>query len=161
MSSIEYINSTSISSSTTTISFSNIPQNYVDLIITGTIKPTTANVGLRIRFNTDINTNYSSTYFYGNGTSALSGRETAATSIYGNLTIGAYATPLNINIFNYSNTNMFKTAIADDVAPDYTAGQTIGLWRSTAAINNITIALGSTFPSQNIINASVILWGIK
>lgn len=161
MSAIEYIAGTTITSSTATASFSNIPGTYTDLIIAGTLVAVAGNVGLRVRFNSDSGTNYSSTLLYGNGTSALSIRESTAASAYGAGTIGSANNPVFFHVFSYANTSVNKTLIGYDLASDYTAGCVVGLWRSTAAITTVTIALGASFPNTNISTATLSLWGVK
>lgn len=161
MSAIEYIAGTTITTSTASIPFSNIPATYTDLIIYGSIVAVAGNVGLRVRFNSDSGTNYSSTIMYGNGSTALSGRESNATSAYAAVTIGGSNNPVCFHVLGYANPSVNKTLLGYDLASDYTAGLVVSAWRSTAAITSVTIALGSTFPSTNISAATLSLWGVR
>lgn len=153
--------SVSSSGSISTFTLSSIPATYTDLVL---ICNATANPGpeFLMRFNSDTAANYSTTLLTGNGTSAASNRSTNATTIRINdgLTTNVISNQI-VNIMNYSNTTTFKTTISrSNSTPD--AAQTIvGLYRSTAAINSITILFdrsstfnsGSTFTLYGILKA--------
>jgi hypothetical protein len=152
------IASTTLGSSAASVTFSSIPSTYTDLVIVSFAANTAVNAnGMGIRFNSDTATNYSKTYLYGDGTSAVTGRGTNQTNIsISNLPIsstGVFATTIT-NIQNYSNTTTYKTVLSrgggantGNLAIVY-----IGLWRSTSAISTIDLIndsgnfiTGSTF----------------
>ena len=112
------ISSQTLGSATSTLTFSNIPGTYTDLVLVVSGKSTAAGVqdGLAIRVNSDSGANYSATYMRGDGTSALSGRNSgdtyyrlAANAMGG--ASGSFAATL-VHFFDYSNSTTFKTILA-------------------------------------------------
>jgi len=136
-------------SSSSLITFSNIPQTYTDLVIVGTMFPVSGGSNnCFMRFNSDSNTNYSGTYYFADpGGSPTSypyrnSNQTGLGTSYGNSQAGREPW-WHTNILNYSNTNMYKTVIVKNGWADtwfMMAGQ---LWRSTSAITTITFSPAS------------------
>lgn len=132
--------------SVSTITFSSIPSNYTDLVLSINAAGSGGSVDTTLRFNSDSGTNYSRHYFYGSG-----GTMTTATNV--NLT--AIGSGMNVihNFMNYSNTNMFKTVLGNYwQSPSIMLTQAL-LWRSTTAINSISISVvggGQTFTNGSI-----------
>jgi len=123
-----------------TVSFTSIPSTYTDLRIVCSSSSADQNTFIRVgNGSVDTGTNYSRTVVYGDGTSAVSGRTTSTNQwVYNDGTALAAAT---IDIMNYSNTTTYKTAL---VRSNPNTGITrveayAELWRSTAAINIITL----------------------
>ena len=150
------IASTTLGSTATTVTFSSIAATYTDLILVCNPIPSTAGYDMYITFNNDTSTNYSRTYMLGDGSTASSGRNTnqnafVPAGIYNN-------SAFIIQIANYSNATTNKTVLARTSAASTYAVATIGLWRSTAAINRIDIssALGSNLATGSTFN----LYGI-
>lgn len=169
MSSIQYINSIVITSSTSSAVFNNIPQNYEDLILSCSTRFGSAS-GSKIRFNSDSASNYSLRYINGQASSAGSGGLSNITSIHNNLVWGDATvvnsfTPYIINIMSYKNSNIQKT-----ISWEYgtggglqgsssEVGTVFGLWRNTSPITSIEI---STFNATTYqIGSNFVLWGIK
>jgi hypothetical protein len=149
----EPIATQTLGTATATVTFSSIPQTYTDLILVfdGTIT-TTASTPFQL--NSDTGSNYSMTRIYGDGSSAVSTRNSNETS--GLITIANTGQSNFIaNFMNYSNTTTYKTVISrGGTASGYTTLIT-SLWRSTAAITSIslitvTYASGSTFTLYGI-----------
>ena len=145
---------TTLSSSAASYTFSSIPSTYTDLRLV-TYSTLTSADNTTLRFNGDTGSNYSSTYLGGNGSSASSGRFSNTTSTY----LGYIGTGVQkFDIMNYSNATTYKTVLcrSDDASNWVEAA--VGLWRSTAAINSVTIrcfgassfATGSTFTLYGI-----------
>lgn len=141
--------------STGSFIFSNIPQNYTDLVlvVNGLASSPTA-TGLR--FNGDTSSSYSATYLDGT-TAASSYRETNANTGWGGSYYSDRPSSVVINIMNYANTNTNKTFITR-----YGSGKTIvnitaGLWRKTEAINSINVYTGATFNTTT----TATLYGIE
>lgn len=114
-----------------------------------------------LRFNGDTGANYSRTYLFGDGTSALSGRATNDTSIFLNQGYQIMVTPgMTItDIFNYggSTNKTVLSQAAIDRNGSGTVDRIVGLWRNTAAITSITIFTpGGTFS-----DGKISLYGIK
>ena len=81
MSTYTPVASQTLSASASSVTFSNIPQDYTDLVLVAVPAGSTGSNGFfRFRLNSDSGTNYSSTYIYGDGTTAYSARATSATS---------------------------------------------------------------------------------
>ena len=153
------IATTTLGSSQTSVTLSSIPSTYTDLVLVSSIL--SSNDAIRIYFNGDTTSTYSYTYVTGDGTSATSGRSTTAKIVYG---IGQNTTtaPFTViaNIQNYANTTTYKTAVIRGSSSSYWSMASVGLWRSTSAINSITVIIdannllsGSTFTLWGILNA--------
>lgn len=152
------INTTTLSSAQATVTFSNIPSGYTDLILvfTGTLSSGTSVWGLQ--YNSNTGTNYSWTSLRGDGTSATSARDNGATRILCGW-IGTSQVTEIVHIMNYSNSTTNKTNMARNnstVASTYVSAN-VGLWRNTSAITSVTartdsstFASGSTFTLYGI-----------
>jgi hypothetical protein len=155
----EPIATTTLGSTAASYTFSSIPGTYTDLIIITNVKsPTTGN--MFIQFNGDTATNYSRTVLAGNGTSAVSARNSTIAKIYcdyfGYFNTGFDNTKI-IQIQNYSNTTTFKTSLIRSGAAATGTDAIVGLWRSTSAITSIRLdsdganfSTGSTFTLYGI-----------
>ena len=158
------IASTTLGSAAASVTFSSIAGTYTDLVLLSAASNLGVNGnGLAIQFNTDTATNYSKTYWYGDGTSVASGRNTTQSNIsISNMPIsstGVFAATVT-NIQNYSNATTYKTVLSRGGGAN-TGNLVIayvGLWRATpAAITTITLfsdtgnlATGSTFSLYGI-----------
>jgi hypothetical protein len=147
------IATTTLASATGSYTFSSIPSTYTDLVLIVNPKASVSNMG--VRFNSDSGTNYGDTWVYGDGTSALSTRDTSGNRIYQTITAGNVI--IKMNIMNYANTTTFKTTLSrtDDAANGLTA--IVGTWRSTAAINSVTVLAGT---GNLPVGTDVTLYGI-
>jgi len=125
------------SGSTTTITFSSIPQTYTDLRI---ISNLVFSGQIYLQFNGDTGGNYSITYVQGTGSSASSGRTTNQTNGmqmgYG---VSSNLTVFTADIFNYANTTTYKTALSRDSDAGGLAQASVGLWRNTSNITSIAV----------------------
>lgn len=142
-----------------TVTFSSIPATYTDLVLVINAQcQTSSGQGLYLQYNSDTATNYSSTVMYGNGTSAISSRTSSqAKAGIGNIDTSNYGTTI-VNIQNYSNATTYKTGISRSNAPANYVLSYVSLWRSTAAINALTILL-DTAPFNS--GSTFTLYGIK
>jgi len=155
------IATTTLGSAVTSYTFSSIPSTYTDLVLVTNFGADTATYA-RCRINGDTGSNYSETSVGGNGSLAQSFRDS-------NVSNGAYITYNGyagtnagsamyiLNLNNYSNTTTYKTILTREAAAASSAGATVSLWRSTAAINSIMLymnsgnfASGSTFTLYGI-----------
>ena len=130
---------------TSTVTFSSIPSTYSHLQIRGI----TAGSGVQstMRFNSDSATNYASHGILGDGTSATSGgsaSQTGINSIAYLTNVSNVFVPFVIDIFDYANTNKYKTIRFTFGWEANTSGNYVtfnsGLWMSTSAIDTITIS---------------------
>ena len=152
---------TTTSTGTTTITMSSIPSTYTDLvlIISGQI-----NGNVYYKINGDTSSNFSQTVVLGNGSSAISARQSnRSDGIYlGDNISSPMATDSSnaiIQFMNYSNTTTNKTSIfrVNNASAGTQAG--VGLWRSTSAINQVSITSSS---ANGILNGTTFtLYGIK
>lgn len=157
----EPIATTTLTSAVSSVSFGSIPQTYTDLVLVANCfsasGATSASIG--VQFNSDTSTNYSRTLLYGDGTSALSTRDSSTTSsnilYYEGITSLA---PNILNIMNYSNTTTYKTFFARANFAGSTVRLGAGLWRNTAAITSVTLVPTS---GSFGINSMFTLYGIK
>lgn len=142
--------------SLTSYTFSNIPQTYTDLVLIIEGKNSQSGGNMSIRFNGDTGSNYSRTYFYGDGTSVASGRASNATALDGGGTSpsGSF---VRWEIFNYASTSMQKTVLEHHVEPARLVARQVGLWRSTAAITSIQVTTQAALNSGQTIS----LYGVK
>jgi len=154
------IATTTLGSAAATVTFSSISSSYTDLVLIVNMSSTTnaANY-LYMQYNGDTGSNYSTTIVGGDGATAVSVRFANRT----NFNIDYSATPKTergnriINIMNYANTSTYKTGIVRSTRAGGGTDAIVGLWRSTAAINEIkltcdsdTFATGSTFTLYGI-----------
>jgi hypothetical protein len=151
----ESIATTTLSTDQANVTFSSISANFTDLIlvVNGTI---TSAAGLQLQFNGDTGNNYSRTVLDGNGSAASSGRQTSQP----NLSVGLLYTDMTnsiIHFFNYSNTTTNKTVLGRANNAANLVRASVGLWRSTAAINEIKIAQASDIKAGTVFT----LYGIK
>jgi hypothetical protein len=142
------------------VTFSSISGAYTDLVIVAQASNDSSAVNLRLQFNGDTATNYSSTRIYADGSTATSDRTTTAVSMPVGI-IGASSTDFGVftlQIQNYSNATTYKTVLSR--AGYSTSGYvtaTAGLWRSTAAVTSVLLnasttnfRVGSTFTLYGI-----------
>jgi hypothetical protein len=142
-----------------TVTFSSIPSTYTDLIVVAA-GTATGNGQFSLRFNGGTSL-YSTTTLTANGSGAGSTRETAPTY----LQLGYYEyfdsnqTVAIGHIMNYANTTTFKTVISRTSNASAGVGASVGLWRSTAAINSVTVlpTAAYNFSAGTVVS----LYGVK
>lgn len=154
----EPIATTTLGSDSASITFSSITGTYTDLILIDNARTATGggDSELQLQFNSDTGSNYSTTYLYGDGSSAASSRASNQSSIWisrANETAGLGIT----HIQNYSNSTTYKTVLSRGNSTSYVFAW-VGLWRSTNAITSMVIKrsgglnlkAGSTFTLYGI-----------
>jgi hypothetical protein len=156
------IATTTASGSTTSVTFSSIAGTYTDIVVVCNVQnAASGDNGLRMQFNSDTGNNYSTTYIYGDGTSAVSGRQTSASGAqFGRSASGNITTSIG-QVQNYSNSTTYKTVLGRGNNPAALVWAAVSLWRSTSAITSITIynetsatiSAGSTFTLYGIASA--------
>lgn len=161
----EPIASTTLGSATTTVSFTNLPSGFTDLIVNvSNARHSFVDGGgisdIGLRFNGDSGNNYSSTDVQGSGASVASGRVTNTNGIFvfwagSTASLGMWTA----QIMGYSNSNVFKTTLTSAAIASGRVGRLVGLWRNTAAITSldVTVSSGYTISSGAVIS----LYGIK
>ena len=159
----EPIVTTTLASPSATVTLTSIPSTYTDLVLVANIKASVAaNAYIRVgNGSIDSGTNYSYTSLYGDGSSAGSFRSSNNSLMIGTTTGGALNNRWNtliVNFQNYANTNVFKTQINRSSSAEIETVATVGMWRSTSAINQIQIL--SLSPNYDI-GSTFTLYGIK
>jgi hypothetical protein len=159
----EPIATTTLGSAAATITFSSISSAYTDLRIVLVGSSSSASEDdPQLRFNSDSGTNYSRTQMRGDGTSASSNRQTSQNyMVIGKITAtGSIKGMTTADIFSYAGST-YKTVLGTGSADANGSGnvqRAVGLWRSTAAITSIQIALASS--SNFEIGTTATLYGI-
>lgn len=159
----EAIASTTLTGTSSSVTFSSIPSTYehLQLRVFSRVSGAVTARYIRLQINNDTATNYIQHFLYGNGTSALSNASTGLSFIEIGFSPGASATAgiygLSItDIVDYASTNKNKTVRGLFGHDRNGAGVVFlgsGLWTSTAAINRLdvfpdasdTFAAGSVF----------------
>jgi len=152
MSAVTLISHTEVGAGgTAAITFSSIPSTYDDLwlLLSLRVDTATTNSTYRLRFNSDTGSNYSDTTVRGTNSTITSFRQTSQTAIQAISTPGTSTTStwnsVWIYVPNYRNTTNNKTVLIDcanaqNSTTSYIAQFSAGLWRSTAAVDTITIS---------------------
>jgi hypothetical protein len=164
----ENIATTTLGSAASTIEFTNISQSYTDLIaVVQLASSSDDNIFIRVG-DGSLNTGslYSTTRLNGNGSSAVSDRQsnqsfiTLTRSGYPDATIGNSMTI--IQFMNYSNTTTNKTWLVRSNRASTGVDALVGLIRSTSKINIISFATTGFGTSNSILaNSTITLYGIK
>ena len=158
----EPISTQTLSNSTTqTVTFSNIPGTFTDLIlVVNGGMDTATGYTIAIRINSDTGSNYSDTRLYGNGSTVTSDRHSNATMMY--LGVPAKQT-LNGNhilqFLNYANATTYKTVLSRDNDASVILFANVGLWRSTATITSISAS--PEFTANWYSGTTFSLYGVK
>ena len=155
------INSTTLTSNQASVTFSDIPGTFTDLIVVSRYG-LSADADSQVYVNgVSTGTSYSETYLRGNGSTASSGRRSSQPYwLHG---LAAVTVPTTItsvvihHFFDYANTTTNKTLISRINDAGAQVSLRTGLYSSTSAITSITIGgisanllSGSTFKLYGI-----------
>ena len=162
------IGTTTLSTASTTVTFSSIPQTYTDLVLVGNFATNVAGAQTIYYYNgVTTGTPYSTTEIYGTGSNPVTSyRFTSQNQIWFTSGVGSGATlgqtNATIHIMNYANTTTNKTSLhrqnsLSGTYPGTVAG--VGLWRSTSAITSVTIK-GDTGSTTFSPGSTFTLYGI-
>ena len=162
----ESISTVTLSSSATSMEFSSIPNTYKHLQIRWLVRSTTGGTAqdeVQLRMgNGSIDTagNYSYSFIYGNGGSAVGsyqdnqGQIRAGFAPRASATANAFGVAI-VDVLDYANVNKYKSirsiAGADLNDTNGLASFCTGGWRSTSAVTNIRITpeSGNSFPQYS------------
>ena len=159
------ISSNVLSSTAASVTFSSIPATYTDLVIRCSTRGSTGTGAIRVTFNGDTATNYSDTTLIGNGSAASSSSDSSQNEGYAyntnNFTTYTADTFSNSEFYipNYlvsANKPSSTFGVQETNATAAGMAATALLWRNTAAITSVTLAI-STFA----IGSSFYLYGIS
>lgn len=154
----EPIASTTLGSNSASLTLSDIPGTYTDLILVFQGYDTGGDF-VYLRVNGDTGSNYSRTLLSGSGSAATSSRTSSFTAFYAS--VGTSSTALGngrVHFMSYANTNVYKTMLVDGGSAGAYVQNQVALWRSTSAITSISVLggagnLGSGFTAS--------LFGVK
>jgi hypothetical protein len=146
----EPIATTKLTSAQSSVTFSSLG-SYTDLRIVIAAGNASGISAVGVRYNSDSGSNYSWTRLYGDGSTATSNRGTNDTAAYFGIIGTSIAETFLIDIMNYKNTNVYKTAISRTNDPANYVGTYVNLWRNTAAITSLTFlnSNGGNFPTDS------------
>lgn len=154
---MEQIGTMVLSSAQSLVEFPNIPQGvYKDLVLVSNVKMTQGSDAVRMQFNSDTGSNYSSVWMVGTGSSASAGQE----SNTGGLRVGGAAVGLTtsssdsiiVSIMDAFSTTNHKTTLTRYSGAGTEVVFLTGRWASLSAVTSVrlygvvnSIAAGSTF----------------
>jgi hypothetical protein len=158
-----------LSAATASITFSNIPTTFTDLVLVVAGVAATGTTFPWMRFNGLSTSIYSDTQLYGNGSAAASARRTAQSRGYIAEQVETGTTQISntiVHIMNYSNTTTYKTYLVrnnNGGTGSYVGTEAIvGLAQLTAPITSITVGIASGGVDYNLASGSTFtLYGIK
>jgi hypothetical protein len=153
----EPIASTTLGSDASSITFSDIPGTYTDLILVLSGSLTANDKTIKCQINADTGSNYSHTNVLGYSGGAISQRDQSTSWNIGNNWVTAQSS-LVAHFMSYANTSVYKTTLSAEAAGTSVTTRVVGLWRSTSAITSIKL-----FPSTNSFasGTTASLYGIK
>ncbi len=137
-----------LSSSASSVTFSNIPNTYRDLVLILSLPSITANGYPWLRFNSDSGANYNRVTMQGDGSSTGSFAQTGNTELY--LPYDFVRNNINgiVQIMDYSATDKHKTVLTRMNDAGLRTSATASRWASTSAITTILVdALSADYPS--------------
>ena len=143
-----------------TVTFSNIPGTFKDLVLEVVASNSNGAFGVDVRPN-GVSSSLSQTLLTGSGTAAASARTTNAGTWYsaylGGLGSSNGESQFTVNFMSYANTNVNKTALIRFGRAAGEVNASVGLWNSTSAITSILIASGVTLNAGSTFK----LWGVS
>lgn len=155
------LNSTTLTTSTSSVTFSGIPQNYTHLQVRSFQANTVGAANLRISFNGDTTSVYTYHGLYGAGGATGSfGGNTDPYSYLGNGRTTYYAQHVT-DILDYTNTNknkVYKTMHGYEAAGTGIIELLGGLYLNLLPITSITLTAGT---NSFTANSSFALYGVK
>ena len=154
----EPIATTTLGSNQTTVTFSSIASTYTDIRIICSLTSTAAKRTF-LRFNGDTAANYASIYIQGDGSTASSGDDPAATEASIDYAGSTAYHSIIVDVMSYANTNKYKTYLSRGGNTATLVIAYVGVWNSNSAINSISI--NSTGASGLLTGSTFTLYGIK
>lgn len=155
------ISAITLSSTASTITFSNIPQTYTHLQLRVLNAQGNATQGATLWINGDTtDANYRTRYFAGSGSGSFSSNLSANYGLWNSGTTSGFVAAVT-DILDYTNTNkrkVMRSLQGYDLNGSGTVGLLSILWNNTSAITSLQFTdLGSAFQ----IGSSYALYGIK
>lgn len=161
MATYDKLATTTLGSNTATITFPSIDQTYTDLILIINYKLNNANGNILVRCNGDTGNNYNYNSMFNNGASvgATWGNTFSGLLVGGVVANSVAESIIILQINSYANTTTYKTGSARGNDAADAVDRTGCMWKSTAAINSLTIL--NNAGNQFLTNSMFTLYGIK
>ena len=138
----DLLDSTTLASSASSVTFSSISQDYRDLVLVSNVIGSSGNV--RLRYNGDSSLIYSEVAMFGNGSTTTSSSSSGQSSAY-LFVSGTDGSIMITQIMDYSATDKHTTGLNRHNVSGY-VGAYAHRYASTSAITSLEI-FGSTFSS--------------
>jgi hypothetical protein len=158
----EKIQTQTLSSAQSSITFTSIPNTYTDLVMICALKSSGVTYN-SITFNNDTGTNYSRIGLSGNGSSMAADSRSSRNFFEPELGGAEINNDNNyvgrIQVMNYSNSTTYKTTIARTNDASSGVDAVIGTWRSTSPITTITFTTSNA--ATYSVGSVITIYGIK
>jgi hypothetical protein len=156
----EPIATTTLTSSSTNVTFSNIPQTYTDLVVvinSYCISATALDVAWRA--NSDSGNNYSGTRLLSDSSPYTD--RSSNTNVGNVVAVWNDWSTVTAHFMNYSNTTTYKTALFRSAAKGFAVYAGVTFWRSTSAISSLSFIQPGGQSGQYASGSTFTLYGIK
>jgi hypothetical protein len=158
----EKIFSTTLTSTTSSYTFSSIPNTYTDLVIVASVRKSGENgEAMFVTFNGDNGSNYSYTWLTNLGAYSYRVTSDLRIQVYSQTTASSTFNANILNVNNYGNSTTYKTLLGRDSTGSLNTSFIAGLWRNTNAITSITLTPDFYLSPTWQIGSSFALYGIK
>lgn len=143
------IQSSVLGSTSSTVTFADVPSTYTHLEVRVWASSATTNDDIYVRFNNDSSTsNYNSIWTGTNGTASPSSSNSITPGIYFGLNATADGVPWVgiMSIHDYKNSNNFKSAIVNSGSDRNGSGSLYhsgGHWKSQSAVTRVDVVAAS------------------
>ena len=154
------ITSQVLSSTSVSVTITSIPSTFTDLVLVVQTAQPSSTGELYIRFNSDTGTNHSYTSVTGDVTSVGANRTSNGSVIFAGHLGTSFMTSI-IDIFDYANTNKWKTTVLRGSNADRVVGQVSGQWRSTSAVTSIFLSQMNSGTNLFVSGSTFRLYGIE
>jgi len=153
----DLLDTTTLTSVVTSVTFSSIVSGYKDLVIVADIEPDQWDSWFGLRFNGDTGSNYNVVTLA--GSTGSSSTNATALELYGRL-VGGERCLFLINVFDYTDTGKQKAITARSGTPTTAPSSAMygGRWASNSAITSITFFGGQGLSLD--IGCKISLYGI-
>ena len=150
------IDSTTLASSASSVTFSSITQDYRDLVVVADVEATTGSgeeIRIELLINGDTSSNYSYVRMGGNGSSASSSSGTLSWVLFNGYLADGERGLRTAQLMDYSATDKHTTLLIRDSSTDVGRVEATAVrWANTSAVTSLQIrtrsgnyAAGSTF----------------
>ena len=156
------IATSTITSSSSAITFSSVPQTYTDLVVVINSKFTqTSGRFISLQYNSDTGANYTSVYLLGQSSGTATAYATGNSSArIGNGSASSASGSCVASIFDYTNATTYKTSSGRTGSNEF-AITYMATWKSTAAISTVTVTCDTASSNAFATGSTFSLYGIK